>query len=608
MSGNFERAPETHGQCTSRPAGGRSFSIRFVCQQGSLEIQSLLLAASLKKFLRVPHELIACIPTPESVWGPVSSTTLDHFEKLGVSVNPIENPLGKGHPHANKFQCLDLPTHLDKIVFLDSDIICMRELDDSPRFASQAALKPADAIRVVFSEDQWRKIYAAAGHELPAWRVETTVSQQVSPPWFNSGVMFVDRDVPLGTTWFDVAMELNRHPELPQEKDTWSDQVSLAVALHRLGVKIESLDEDYNYPAQYRRVRQENQPVLCHYHWPRVIRREAHLSDFIKEILAENPKLLRMVKADPHWRTIFQEHKVPPKVYWLSNKVETDGQDVIITGIPRSGTSYLCKLLHKFDNCVALNEPSELVHRLANFPWTVEAYLADTRQKILDGELIENKLKDGEVVEDTAVDIENVLYAPSVRFANFVLAVKNNRPVLNRLNLLTRYLSPEVRFVACVRNPLDSIASWISSFPQLRDVDFSQVKVGGPGDRFLDSETRDEVEKICSLSDPAEKRARLWNLLAIKILTHRHRLLLVRYDSLISEPLATLQRILAGCDTGYRREEINPSSPRSRREQLSEHDWEVVFDLCAENARALDVSIDHLYTSRPWRKAIIPVR
>jgi hypothetical protein len=34
-------------------------------------------------------------------------------------------------------------------------------------------------------------------------------------------------------------------------------------------------------------------------------------------------------------------------------------QDIMITGFPRSGTSYFCSLLNKLPNFVALNEPEE---------------------------------------------------------------------------------------------------------------------------------------------------------------------------------------------------------------------------------------------------------
>jgi hypothetical protein len=586
----------------SKDQRARSFSIRFVCQQGDLEIKSLLLAISLRKFVKFPHELIACIPGPESVWGSPGAATLDLFKRLGVSVRPIENPLGKNHLHANKFPACALPTELDKIVFLDSDIVCLRDFGDADCFSSDVAAKAGDAVRVISSDEEWRKIYSAAGHDMPTWRVETTVSRQLTPPWFNGGVLFFNRDVPLGQTWLDVARELQPHADLQQGKRRWSDMVSLAVALHRLRVDITSLGEEYNYPANFRPVYVENLPILCHYHGPHIVRREPILRDYVMQLLAQYPELAEMVEADPQWRTILPPYKVPPKVHWFSSKVSLTGPNLIITGIPRSGTSYLCNLLHKFDNCIALNEPRELVNRLATWPWATAAYLAETRLKILDGEPIPNKLKDGEVTEDTSISNDTVYYQPSIRSANFVLAAKLNRPVLSRLDLMLKVHGQDTRFVACVRNPVDTIASWVNSFSQLRDVDLAQPPVGGLSDSFLSPEDREELLSIDTVSDDAEKRARLWNYLARKILKHRDRLLIVNYDKLSLEPLQTIRWVLAGYDRGRLQKDIRGSAPRHRRAVLSERDWEVIFDLCAGTARELGVPIDQLHASRASRK------
>jgi len=77
---------------------------------------------------------------------------------------------------------------------------------------------------------------------------------------------------------------------------------------------------------------------------------------------------------------------------------------LIVTGISRSGTSYLCNLLQRFDNCVAINEPREIISLLreGEIPLGVPAFYDEPRRKVASGGRIENKLVGGEVVEDTA--------------------------------------------------------------------------------------------------------------------------------------------------------------------------------------------------------------
>ena len=92
----------------------------FVCQQGELELKALLLAASLRRFLSVEHELAAALPQPESQWGCPSERTLALLAGWGVRTLPITNPFGQDYPIGNKLACRNR-NRRDKM-FLDSDM------------------------------------------------------------------------------------------------------------------------------------------------------------------------------------------------------------------------------------------------------------------------------------------------------------------------------------------------------------------------------------------------------------------------------------------------------------------------------------------------------
>jgi bifunctional non-homologous end joining protein LigD len=153
-------------------------------------------------------------------------------------------------------------------------------------------------------------------------------------------------------------------------------------------------------------------------------------------------------------------HEVPgDESSQLALRAGLDARDLIVTGVSRSGTSYLCNLLHRFDNCVAINEPLEVIAvlRAEETPWGLEAYYRTLRADIRAGCRIENKLRRGR-------------YRPKVAADDFVLAVKNTREFLFRLEAL-RQVMPAARIVACVRNPVDTIASWKGSFRHLHEAD-----------------------------------------------------------------------------------------------------------------------------------------
>jgi Sulfotransferase family len=265
--------------------------------------------------------------------------------------------------------------------------------------------------------------------------------------------------------------------------------------------------------------------------------------------------------------------------------------ELIITGISRSGTSYLCTVLHRLDNCVAINEPAEIISLLGaeEVPLGVPAFYRELRRKILAGKPIENKLLDGEVVEDTAVYQRRHEYTPSVAADDFVLAVKNTREFLFRLEAV-RQVMPTARVVACVRDPFDTIASWKASFAHLRDADVTPF-AGHPTQMWLSEQQRAALREIAATSDLPERRALWWRFQAERLLEHSERILLVDYNELVRQPMTVLRRLLSGYHPGRPRAPITSSVPRSKRKLLDDRDLRAIQTICSEVAAELQMSM-----------------
>ncbi|MET0569490.1 MAG: hypothetical protein ABWZ74_10475, partial [Hyphomicrobiaceae bacterium] len=101
----------------------------FVCQAGEWEVKAALLAASLRRQYGDDIELIAAIPQPREIWGTVAPVTTALLEQLRVRHVPITNPIDTAFAHANKIACLGVETAAAKIVFLDSDMLCLARCD-----------------------------------------------------------------------------------------------------------------------------------------------------------------------------------------------------------------------------------------------------------------------------------------------------------------------------------------------------------------------------------------------------------------------------------------------------------------------------------------------
>ena len=577
----------------------RQYCFTFICQQGDIEIQSLLLAASLKRFLRCEHELVAAVPTPAERWGAPDASTLQQLEEMGARIVHITNEIDPNYPIGNKVSCLRIHTEADKQIFMDSDMLCLRKFNDQSRFALPFNAKPADLATFTTDVETWQKVYAAADAVMPRLRMPATVSGDFTPPYFNAGFIAVQSKIGFGDTWLDCCKRIDTDPEI-SNKRPWLDQIALSAAIQKLGLSYDCLDESYNYPAHLKPLDARRLPCFCHYHFPEVIRREPLLNALIKEIAKQYPAIGQIIASHPKWSTLLENYRgISKPPLWRRLIMPRKAQpspppELIITGIPRSGTSYLCNLLHRIENCVVINEPSEIFEPLINqsVPWKIATFYKDIRRDILDGKPIKNKLDKGKVVEDTLIKDKITTYTPRVTIPDFILATKNTLTYLARLDAIQRAM-PHARVVACVRNPIDTIASWKTSFPHLKEADINRFPVGHPDDPWLCGRQRKGAAYIAGVEDAAERRSALWRYLAELILAQAKNLILVRYEELVVDPMKVLKEILKGWKGHYRMvETMEPSQPRlKKRAALNEKDVQSIRAICTQSAAELAVRI-----------------
>ena len=574
------------------------FAISFVCQRGDLEIKALLLAASLRRFLTCNAELIACLPEPESQWGAVSPEALRVLASLGVRTVGIRNVIDDAYPIGNKVTCLDVATDAEHMVFLDTDILCLEPFDPGRWFARGFNAKPADAVGFADNPQDWQSVYELFGLTGPGRRVVTSVAGQLICPYFNAGVIGAPARTGLGATWADCCRTLAASDSLWEGRSLpakWPflDQISLPVAVARAGLDVSLLGERLNFPANLKPLAaEEGGPILCHYHRPDVIRREPRLLELVANLLDGHPPIADVMATEPAWRQVLARTRSAS-----GRRSPAPVPEGVITGFPRSGTSLLCGLLHGLADHVAINEPRGVAPILTHThrPWRLPLLYATLRCQVVDGEPIENKVVDGRVIEDTTLVNEYETYVPAVSREDFALWTKNTMSYAMRLPQI-RDVMPEAAIVACVRNPFDTIASWISTFPHLRDAAVERFPVGSPSDRFLDARQREQLAAIAACDAPPLRRALLWRHLAETLLVNRHHVLLVRYEDLVADPATSMARILGAVphlssagDLGH----LRPAQPRvGRRAGLTEADVEAIRSICGDMARELGYDLD----------------
>lgn len=216
-------------------------------------------------------------------------------------------------------------------------------------------------------------------------------------------------------------------------------------------------------------------------------------------------------------------------------------QPLLITGIPRSGTTLAAALIDGAPDSYCLSEPDEQVGlMLASenaevFVDRLAALLEAVRQTLLAG---------GKVADRRAVDgrpLTNYFADPgpdgqrettyTLRLAgreglppDFLLASKHNALYVAVLPQLVR--SGRFRILALVRDPVDALMSWRSlALP------ISSGRLPA-AERFWE----DMRELTLSALDLTEKQILICDLFCRRFAAWRHALSMLRYESLVSQP------------------------------------------------------------------------
>ena len=263
--------------------------------------------------------------------------------------------------------------------------------------------------------------------------------------------------------------------------------------------------------------------------------------------------------------------------------------DIMITGFPRSGTSYFCTLLNKIPNFAVVNEPEHPPTLFSpDYPPNIIRYYGYLRHRIKTRQPIDNKL-----VEDTVINNTRQPWLPdNIKNEHFVLATKLT---LKYLFSLTKLLAetPSIPFktVVLVRNPYNNISSWKnSSFKGIRAGDAPVLRGEAFRHTFFSEEQRRYIGMIDRQQDQSMRRCMLWNLAAQCILHNKDKVTLIQYEELIEQPGQIINSTfdLPPKETAGL---ISKSSKKRSSLNLSSEDVKNIQTMCKENAKQLGYEI-----------------
>jgi len=245
-------------------------TVFFVCQPGRLELQSRILAASLRHFSKTPLHLRACVPNG---FGSISEHTTDFLRKYSVEMSSFEPVTARAfdYLYGNKIDAACEKFDDGRAVFMDTDILAREEFDLQETCQERVFAVPIHQRKVFGPENAERFTDFLRTYD-PRVRMTTTraANGEAVVAAFNSGFVSFEAGSDFPQAWRRMVGDLMASELIqPREKKPYADQLALAMIYALDTQKFIIGDGRWNASAGRR-------GTFCHYHRLLAIFRHEH--------------------------------------------------------------------------------------------------------------------------------------------------------------------------------------------------------------------------------------------------------------------------------------------------------------------------------------------
>lgn len=460
----------------------------FVVHKGNLETQSLLLAASLRFFNQKNFNLIACVPNNiSSDKNFITQQTENYLNDLNVNIKDIQNPINSTYLIGNKLRCLNA-TIAEHRLFLDTDILCAKELNLPTLKSNEIAVKPADRKTYQWNTEQWQYAYKKYAHNIlrDDETIFSSAFREPMLPYFNAGVIYINGCHDFSHTWSQIAKAID-NDDLLKEKRPWLDQLTLPLAIKKLDLDTHLLSEQHNFPANIKAVNPDKGLEIIHYHRPSVLADNQYSIETIIKIIGEFPWLLDVFKKDEDWQCVanrIDQHIIsPPKNHSIKHIFKTQ----------LSPTSYEKKSIRQLganDSSKVIEKPSKILKPISRrlYPWGMTAYL--------------NK-----------IEYETKLFNQNIHEIYYLL---DNSLIFSISRIKTIF--PQCTIVIKIKSPIDTIKGWGDDFLIESSDEFFFLE---QQKQWFRPHQLNLLNHICNTNVPMVRNALYWCMLAQELIDHR---------------------------------------------------------------------------------------
>lgn len=320
------------------------FNVVVIGQNGRLQYEALLFAASLRQFSPAfAGRLFVAEPQPGPRWSRDprigNGDVLNALDQLEAEILPFETAhFGESYAYGNKIEALMALPEGAPFVFFDTDTLITGEISDVPfDFA-----RPSASLR---REGTWPRLELYGPGYTAIWKslydkfgLDFESSLDLSQPdeywqrylYFNAGFFYHECPRRFGELFLDYALAIrDDRPDalICQELDPWLDQVALPLVIHALGGGRDTLKPGFLDGA-----------ISCHYRlFPLLYAREPDFvikaleevaaPNKIKKVLKQYEPIKRMVYQGrgQKVRALFDQSDLPRREQAIRNQIKKAG-------------------------------------------------------------------------------------------------------------------------------------------------------------------------------------------------------------------------------------------------------------------------------------------
>src|SRR5579862_5822515 len=223
----------------------------------------------------------------------------------------------------------------------------------------------------------------------------------------------------------------------------------------------------------------------------------------------------------------------------------TAGPDtILLTGLPRSGTTLIVSLLNEFPNTVALAEPVPMqargVHERARAVGEIEAFIAETRESALTRNEVRSKQLGGAILENffeppgdgtrlrKVTEPYGMVKLDKKLTPDFRLVIKHPA----NFSALADLLAPRHTLFALVRHPLAVLAAWQTVDMPVHHGHMPMAETFSP-----------ELTALLAAEPDRIKRQVLLIGWLLGVYSRFSPELILRYEDLVADPVRHLSRL-----------------------------------------------------------------